>query len=46
MMSEWIQLCTMTKSFYIGGLIGFIALVIMILTGMTSISAVSELLKL
>jgi hypothetical protein len=29
--------CTLTKIFYIGGLVSFIGLVVMILTGLTSI---------
>jgi hypothetical protein len=37
MMAEWRELSTLTKIFYIGGLINFIGLAIMILTGMTSI---------
>jgi len=45
MMSEWRQLSTIAKIFYIGGLVSFIGLAIMILTGMTSISAIWELLK-
>ncbi|HIJ77089.1 MAG TPA: hypothetical protein HPP81_10290 [Deltaproteobacteria bacterium] len=42
-MSEWKRLCKMTKIFYIGGLISFIGLAIMILTGMTSIGAMLAL---
>ena len=45
MMAEWSQLSTLTKIFYIGGLVSFIGLAIMILTGMTSIGAIWELLK-
>ena len=49
-MADWRQLGTMTKIFYIAGLIGFIGLALMILTGMTSIGAILaqkwELLKL
>ncbi|MGA2938954.1 MAG: hypothetical protein ABSF52_17915, partial [Syntrophobacteraceae bacterium] len=37
---EWRQLSTLTKIFYIGGLISFLGLAIMILTGMTSIGDV------
>lgn len=36
-MSGWRELSTLTKIFYIGGLISFICLALMILTGMTSI---------
>ena len=36
---------TMTKIFYIAGLVSFIGLAIMILTGMTSIGAIWEHLK-
>jgi hypothetical protein len=43
--AEWRELSTLTKVFYIGGLISFIGLAIMILTGMTSIGAIWELLK-
>ncbi len=50
MMPEWRQLSTMAKIFYVGGLISFIGLAIMILTGMTSIGAILaqkwELIKL
>jgi len=45
MMSEWRQVNTLTKIFYIGGPIDLIGLAIMILTGMISIGAVWELLK-
>jgi hypothetical protein len=45
MMAEWRKLTTMTKIFYIGGLISFIGLAIMILTGVTSIGAIWDLLK-
>ena len=37
--------CTITEIFYIGGLISFIGLATMLLTGTTSISAIWELLK-
>jgi hypothetical protein len=43
MMSEWRQLSTITKVFYIGGLISAIGPAIMILTGMTSIGAMLAL---
>jgi ABC-type multidrug transport system fused ATPase/permease subunit len=46
MIAQWRQLSTLTKVFYIGGLVSFIGLGIMILTGMTSIGAKWELLKL
>jgi hypothetical protein len=36
MMAEWRELSTLTKIFYMGGRISFIGLVIMILTGITS----------
>ena len=39
MIAQWRQLSTLTKVFYIGGLVSFIGLGIMILTGMTSIGA-------
>jgi hypothetical protein len=45
MMAEWRQLSTIAKIFYIGGLISFIGLAIMILTGLTSIGAIWELFK-
>ncbi len=35
MMAEWRQLGALTKIFYIGGLVGFIDMAIMILTVMT-----------
>jgi hypothetical protein len=44
MMSEWKELSAMTKIFYIAGLVSFIGLAFMILTGMTTIGAVWELL--
>jgi hypothetical protein len=37
MMIEWRGLSTFTKIFYIGALVSFIGLVVMILTGLTSI---------
>jgi len=45
MMSEWRELCTLTNIFYIGGLLSFIGLVVMILTSVTSIGAIWELLN-
>ena len=36
-MAEWQELSTMKKIFYIAGLVSFIVLIVMILTGMTSI---------
>jgi len=45
MIAEWKELSTMAKIFYIGGLISFIGLAIMILTGVTSIGAIWELFK-
>jgi DMSO/TMAO reductase YedYZ heme-binding membrane subunit len=49
MMAEWRHLSTITRIFYICGLIGFIGLAIMILTGITSIGDILakkwELLK-
>jgi cell division protein FtsL len=44
-MAEWRRLSKLTKIFYICGLVTFLGLVVMILTGMTSIVAVWELLK-
>jgi len=44
-MSEWRELSTLTKMFYLGGLVSFIGLAIMILTGMTSLGAIWALLK-
>jgi hypothetical protein len=44
-MIEWKELSTMTKIFYIAGLVSFIGLVVMILTGWTSIGAIWGLLK-
>ncbi len=44
MMAEWKEFSTMTKIFYIGGLVSFIGLAVMILTGWTSIGAIWELL--
>jgi hypothetical protein len=38
MIVEWRQLSTLTKTFYIGGLVSFLGLAITILTGMTSIN--------
>jgi hypothetical protein len=38
MIVEWRQLSTLTKIFYIGGLVSFLGPAIMILTGMTSIN--------
>ena len=50
MKAEWRQVSTLTEIFYIGGLVGFLGLAIMILTGMTSIGGILaqkwELLKL
>ena len=51
MMAEWEQLNALTKIFYIVGLISFIGLAIMVLTGVTGIfgdilALKSELLKL
>jgi len=50
MMAKWRELSTLTKIFCIFGLISFIGLAIMILTGVTSIGDIlalkSELLKL
>jgi len=43
-MSDWRQLSAITKIVYIGGLISFLALALMILTGMTGIGAIWELL--
>ena len=40
MMAEWRELSTLTKIFYIAGLVSFIGLAIMILTAMTSISEI------
>ena len=37
-MAEWKELSTMTKIFYIGGLVSFIGLAVMILTGLTSLA--------
>jgi len=37
MMTEWKELSMLTKIFYIGGLASFIGLVVMILTGLTSL---------
>ena len=37
MIAEWRQLSTIAKIFYIGGLVSFIGLAVMILTGVTSI---------
>jgi hypothetical protein len=42
-LSDWRQLSTMTKISYIGGLISFIGLAIMILTGVTCIGAILAL---
>jgi hypothetical protein len=44
-MAEWRQLSKMAKIFYIGWLISFDGLAIMILTGMTSIDGIWALLK-
>jgi hypothetical protein len=44
MIAEWRQLGTVAKIFYIGGLISFIGLVVMILCGMISIGDIWELL--
>jgi len=44
-MTEWREFSTLTKIFYFGGLVGFLGLALMILTGMTSIGAICELLK-
>jgi hypothetical protein len=48
-MSGWREFSTLTKIFYIGGLISFLGWAITILTGITSISAILaqkwELLK-
>jgi hypothetical protein len=46
MIADWRELSTPTKIFHIGDLISFIGPAIMILTGMTSIGAIWELLKL
>ncbi|MGA3118720.1 MAG: hypothetical protein ABSF90_30385 [Syntrophobacteraceae bacterium] len=40
MLSDWRQVSTIAKILYIGGLISFIGLVVMILTGLTSIGDV------
>jgi hypothetical protein len=46
MMAGWMELSTiMTKIFYFGGLVSFLGLAIMILTGMASIGAIWELLE-
>lgn len=45
MMAEWREFSTMIKIFFICGLVSFIGLAIMILTGITSIGAIWELLK-
>jgi len=45
MVTEWRQLGTVTKILYFGGLISFIGLALMILTGMTSLGAIWEHLK-
>ena len=45
MMAEWRQLSTIAKIFHFGGLISFIGLAIMVLTGMTGIGAMWKLLK-
>ncbi len=49
-MSGWRQICTTTKIFYIAGLISFLGLAMMILTGVTSIGDILalklELIKL
>jgi len=37
MVTEWRQLSTLTKIFYIGGVVSAIGLAVMILSGMTSI---------
>jgi hypothetical protein len=44
-MSDWRQLSTITNTFYIGGLISFLGLALMILTGMTGIGAIWELIE-
>jgi len=44
-MIEWRQLGMVEKIFYIGGLISFIGLAIMILTEITGIGAIWALLK-
>ena len=45
MLSEWRQLSTLTRIFYIVGLSSFIGLAVMILTSMTGIGAIWELFK-
>jgi nitrate reductase gamma subunit len=45
-MAEWRQLITIVRLFHIGGLFSFLGFAIMILTGMTSIGAIEELLRL
>jgi hypothetical protein len=44
-MAEWREFSTLNKIFYIVGLVSFLGLAIMILTGMTSIGAIWALLK-
>jgi len=50
MVTEWRQLSTLTKIFYIGGVVSAIGLAVMILSGMTGIGSIFaqkwELLKL
>jgi hypothetical protein len=43
MIIEWKELSVMTKVFYIVGLVSAVGLVVMILTGMTSIGAILAL---
>jgi hypothetical protein len=45
MLFEWREFCTMTKIFCVCGLVSLMGLTIMILTGITSIGAIWELLK-
>ena len=44
-MAEWRLLSTIAKIFYIGGRTGFLGPATMIVTGMTGIGAIWELLK-
>jgi hypothetical protein len=43
MFAKWIQYSIIAKIFYIGGLISFIGLAFLILTGITSIGAILRL---
>jgi hypothetical protein len=45
MIAEWRQLSRLTKIFYICGLVSLMGSAIMILTGLTSIGAIWEVLK-